>query len=354
MGRIIRWTLLLLLIAVGIWGYFFLNAAGVFLKIELKVAGVCKPVTGVVGVEDLTIDPETKLAYLSGYDRRAMFAGNNVRGAIWAYDLNVGDAVPVDLTAGMEPAAFQPHGLNLYRGADGRKTLFVVNHGNNQQTVEIFDVDGAKLTHRRTVTGPELVSPNDVVGVGRDAFYVTNEHAQPPGWMRTAEDYLRLRDTTVQFFDGQKFSTALSGIGGSNGINASADGRSLYVSAMSELSVQVYDRDPLTNALKLRSTVAVPGFADNIEVLANGDLLLGLHSKIFEFLDHVKDAKNFSPSHIMRLKADGKGSFVPETIYYNLGEEISGASVGASVDKRLLIGPIFDPKILDCTWDGAP
>ena len=35
-GRIIRWTLLLLLIAVGVWGYFLLNAFGVFLKIELS------------------------------------------------------------------------------------------------------------------------------------------------------------------------------------------------------------------------------------------------------------------------------------------------------------------------------
>lgn len=353
MGRVVRWVLLLLLIAVGVWGYFFLNAAGVFLKIEPKVAGVCKQVTGVVGVEDLAIDAETKLAYLSGYDRRAAFKDSTVRGAIWAYDLNTG-AAPVDLTAGAAPTAFQPHGIGLYRGADGHKTLFVVNHGGGQNTVEIFDVDGVMLTHRRTVSGAELVSPNDVVGVGPDAFYVTNEHAQPVGWKRTAEDYLRLRDTTVQFFDGQKFTTALSGIGGSNGINISADGKSVYLSAMSELAVNVYDRDPATNALTLRASVAVPGFADNIDVLANGDLLLGLHSKIFDFIGHVGDPKKLSPSHIMLLKGDGKGSFVPETIYYNLGEEISAASVGASVDKRLLIGPIFDAKILDCSWDAAP
>jgi hypothetical protein len=56
----------------------------------------------------------------------------------------------------------------------------------------------------------------------------------------------------------------------------------------------------------------------------------------------------------MQLKADGKGSFVPQTIYYNLGDEISGASVGASVDKRLLIAPIFEAKILDCAWEAAP
>jgi len=353
MGRIIRWSFLILLIAAGIWGYFFLQAAGVFLTLEPKVAGLCKAVTGggIVGVEDLTIDPETKLAYLSGYDRRA---GGTKRGAVWAYDLNASDAQPIDLTAAALPEGFLPHGISIFRGPDGRKTLFVINHANQKHAIEIFDVAGATLTHRRTVTGPELVSPNDIVGVGADAFYVTNDHANTSGLMRTAEDYLRLPLSSVKFFDGKKFSEALTGLGGSNGINVSADGHSLYVSAASERTVYVYDRDPQTNLLSKRAAVAVPGFADNIEVLGNGDLLLGLHSRILELLAHMRDASKPSPSHIMQLKPDGKGSFAPETVYYNLGDEISGVSVGASAGKRLLIGAIFESKFLDCTWDGAP
>jgi arylesterase/paraoxonase len=348
-GRILGWLFLILLIAAGVWVYFFLQAAGVFLDLKPVTVGVCKQVTGgIVGVEDLTIDPETKLAYLAGYDRRGAMTGQTVRGAIWAYDLNLADAQPADSTANALPDGFWPHGVSLYRGADGRKTLFVINHAGGKHTVEIFDVAGAALTHRRTVAGPELVSPNDLVGVGSDVFYVTNDHANASGWRRSAEDYLRLRETTVQLFDGTKFSTALSGLGGSNGINVSADGRSLYVSAASERTVYVYDRDPATNALTKRAAVEVPGFADNI------DVLLGLHSKIFDLLAHVGDASKPSPSHIMHLKADGKGGFAPQTIYYNSGEEISGASVGAALGKRLLIGAIFEPKILDCVWDGAP
>ena len=46
MGRIIRWSFLILLIAAGIWGYFFLQAAGTFLTLEPKVVGACKTVTG--------------------------------------------------------------------------------------------------------------------------------------------------------------------------------------------------------------------------------------------------------------------------------------------------------------------
>lgn len=355
MFRILGWLLLVVLIAVGVWAYFFAQAAGLFLDLK-PVPLACRAVTGggIVGVEDLTIDPETKLAYLAGYDRRAAFAGRPTRGAIWVYDMDAPDAVPVDATATALPDGFWPHGISLYRGADGKKTLFVISHAGGKHSVEIFDVDGATLTFRRTVTGEAMVSPNDIVGVGPDAFYVSNDHANPTGWMRTAEDYLRLRQTTVQFFDGRTFTTALSGIGGANGINVSADGASLYLSAASELTVYVYDRDLSTNKLTQRAAVAVPGFADNLEVLTNGDLLLGLHSKVLELVAHVGDPAKPSASHIMHLKADGRGSFVPETVYYNRGDEISGASVGASIDKRLLIGPIFESKILDCAWEAAP
>jgi arylesterase/paraoxonase len=302
----------------------------------------------------LAIDRETKIAFLAGYDRRAVMKGGSPRGAIWTLDMNAPDAAAVDATTSALPDGFWPHGISLYRAYDGKKTLFVINHANNKHSVEIFDVNGATLTHRRTVTGAPLISPNDIVGVGPESFFVSNDHANTEGLMRTIEDYGRLRQTTVQFYDGAEFTTALSGIGGANGINVSADGRSLYLSAASELTVYVYDRDPNTNALTQRAKVWVPGFADNIDVLADGSLLLGVHSKIFDLLAHVGDASKPSPTHVMHLTPDGHGSFTTKTIYYTPGQELSGGSGGAAANKRLLIGSIFDPKILDCAWDAAP
>ena len=62
MFRILGWLLLVVLIAVGVWAYFFAQAAGLFLDLK-PVPLACRAVTGggIVGVEDLTIDPETKL-----------------------------------------------------------------------------------------------------------------------------------------------------------------------------------------------------------------------------------------------------------------------------------------------------
>jgi arylesterase/paraoxonase len=354
MFRVIMWIFLLLLAAVGVWVYFFLVAAGVFLDIPEKSVGQCSQVTGggIAGVEDLAIDSETGTAFLSGYDRWTNMKQPGVRGAIWTYAAGAADQPPVDATREALPQGFQPHGISLHREPDGRKILFVINHAGGRHTVEIFDVNGAALVHRRTVTGAAMVSPNDIVGTGTDSFYVTNDHANPPGWMRTVEDFGRLRLTTVQYFDGKDFTTSIEGLGGSNGINISADGRTLYVAAASERAVHVYDRDPATGMLAHRAVVDVPGFADNIDVLANGDLLLGVHTKIFELLAHFQDGTKLSPSHVMLLRADGKGGFVPETIYYNKGQEISGASVAAAAKGRLLIGPIFQSRILDCPWGG--
>jgi arylesterase/paraoxonase len=88
--------------------------------------------------------------------------------------------------------------------------------------------------------------------------------------------------------------------------------------------------------------------------LPDGSLLLGVHSKPLELVAHASDPAQRSTSHIMHLTPDGKGGFTPETLYLNFGQELSGASVGASANKRLLIGSIFEPKILNCSWEQGP
>src|SRR5512143_1640456 len=95
---------------------------GVFRSIEPHFAGRCHLVEGPVGPEDLTIHPRTGVAYISASDRRAVFGGKPVPGAIFAYDLNAADPHPVNLTPNAD-IAFQPHGLSLWVGDDGREVL---------------------------------------------------------------------------------------------------------------------------------------------------------------------------------------------------------------------------------------
>jgi hypothetical protein len=55
MGRLFLWLFLAALIGAGVWVYFFLVDAGVFLNIEPKTVGACRQVTSgnIAGVEDI-------------------------------------------------------------------------------------------------------------------------------------------------------------------------------------------------------------------------------------------------------------------------------------------------------------
>ena len=55
-----------------------------------------------------------------------------------------------------------------------------------------------------------------------------------------------------------------------------------------------------------------------------------------------------SPSQVLHVVPTRDSGEVHE-VYLNAGEQLSGASVAAVRDKRLLIGPIADSKFLDCT-----
>jgi hypothetical protein len=116
---------------------------------------------------------------------------------------------------------------------------------------------------------------------------------------------LRLRFTTVEHFDGAAFTTAIRGVGGANGINISGGWR------LSMCRVPRRARGPdllprsATDAVTLRSVLDVPGFADNIDVEGNGDLLLGCTRRSLPSLAMWVMVETV-PDQIMRLKPDGK------------------------------------------------
>ena len=99
------------------------------------------------------------------------------------------------------------------------------------------------------MSDPALVSPNDLVAVGPEQFYVTNDHRYTGGFKRTVEEYARQAWSIVLFYTGTEFVEAASGLGYANGINVSADGRQLYVCATVKGLLHVYDRGPITNKL---------------------------------------------------------------------------------------------------------
>jgi arylesterase/paraoxonase len=354
MGRALAVALAVLGLVVAVFAARIMWFGGVFRTIVPHFAGQCHLVTGPVGAEDLTIHPKTGVAYISASDRRRTLNGNPVPGAIFAYDLNAADPRPINLTPNAE-VSFQPHGLSLWVGADGREVLYVINHppaqtGKPANTVEIFDLKDGALMHRGSLTDPLLVMPNDLVAVGYDHFYLTNTHNHPPGWMQTAETFLQIPGAKVLSYADGKFHPAIENLVFPNGINRSADGRTIYVALTTPRRVVVYDRDPATDRLTQHDEIFLGSGTDNIEVDADGNLWIGAHPKLLRVNALRDDPLALSPSQVLRVSRAGGGYQVDE-IYLNGGEQIAGASVGAVRGSRLLIGQIFGDGILDCTME---
>ena len=342
-----------LLLAVGIvvavvggWLVWLLNAAGQFRTLTPHFNGTCTAVPGVVGAEDLTIHPRTGVAYISSCDRLARAAGRPTNGALYAYDLDSPSPHPVNLTPDAG-ADFCPHGVSLYVGPDGASTLFVIAHTGERNTIEVYDVGETGLAHRATLSDPLLVTPNDLLAVSPTQVYVTNDHRYPAGIMRTIEDYARRPWANVVMWDGHGFHEAASGIRLANGINSSADAKTVYVAETIGKTIRVYDRDAASGALTFRHEIALDTAGDNIEVDADGSLWVGAHPQLLTLVGYMSGRKPRAPSQILHVIPRGDGAEVHE-VYLDLGEQISAASVAAARGKRLVIGAIADSKFLDC------
>jgi arylesterase/paraoxonase len=324
--------------------------AGQFRTLEPHFDGTCVPVEGIAGAEDITIHPRTGVAYLSAYDRRAAQAGEMGGGGIFAYDLGSRSPRVRSLTPEAAPD-FHPHGISLHVSRDGPDVLFVINHAAGRHTIEVYEVGDDLLRHRETLSDPLLLSPNDLVAVDSERFYVTNDHGNLEGFRRTLEEYLRLPLSNVVYYDGSQFREAAGGLQMANGINLSPDGQTLYVGSTIGRAVFVYDRDGETSNLVLREEVPLESGVDNIEVDAGGILWIGSHPKLLDVVAHASTPTRLAPSQVFRLEPRKDGSFDIEEVYLDLGEELSAASVAAVYRDRMIVGPIYDSKFLDCRFD---
>lgn len=323
--------------------------AGQFKQLAPHFAGRCAPVSGMPGAEDITFHPTLGYAYISSDDRRAAQAGRPVQGGIYRYD--PASAAPPVLLTGAFPGAFHPHGLGLFVAPDGTQTLYVVNHAApGQHHVERFEAgaDGM-LVHRQTLKDSALVSPNDVVAVDAERFYVTNDHRFPPGPLQLMEDYLQLALGNVLYFDGRGFREVVRGTAYANGINRSADGQAVYVAQSVGRSLTVYTRDADSGALTEQRTIPLETGPDNIEVDAQGHLWLGAHPKLLGFAAHAKDASGATraPAQVLRLKPSAD-TLEAEEVFLDDGRQTAGTAVAAVSGKWLLLGPVFEKDLLRC------
>ncbi len=322
-----------------------IQSTGAFKTFTPHFAGTCQKIDGIIGAEDITIDKQG-IAWISATDRRGILAGKKVRGQIAIMDLNKKLPTLRDITPD-SPSDFRPHGISLFTDQDGQRYLFAVNHtSDGKHSIERFKITAAgKLEHNARFQSPALFSPNDIVAVGAAQFYATNDlGSDPDGFTRTLEIIFGLAWGSLAFFDGQQGKIIMDDLSFPNGINKSADGKTIYMAELSAHQVRVFDRDLATNALTLRDTIFADSAIDNLELDASGDLWTAGHPKFFESIEHFTEG-GIAPTQVLRISPRTREV---EEIYYNDGEAISAAATAAPYKNRFVIGPVLDPHILIC------
>ncbi|MBU0934978.1 MAG: SMP-30/gluconolactonase/LRE family protein [Spirochaetes bacterium] len=302
-------------------------------------------IDGLPGPEDISIDQDTGMAFISCDDRRASMAGREQQGAIYGLNLQIEGSQPLNLTADFTKA-FHPHGISLFRTTAGELLLFAINHNEDSQYVEIFEYQNNRLQYRESISHPLLYSPNDLVAVGPRSFYATNSHGSTSVFGQLTEDLLQLSRAYVVYFDGNKLQIADSGFQYANGINVSRDGRQLYVSTTVGKSLHVYSRDPASGLLTAQKKIKLNSGADNIESGSDGSLYIACHPKLFTFLAHAQSSKNDSPSQVFKITLDKSYNYITEEIFLDDGSFFSGSSVAAAYGELLLLGQVFEDSIL--------
>lgn len=349
----------LLVLAGAAWSVYAIHSAGGFEpEIVSSLDGSCTRVEGVIGPEDIVIDPATGIAYISGRDLRAASAaregqGTERPGALYRYDLNAppGSAAPVNLTPDA-PLSLQPHGLSLVRDGDGLWLLAVNHPGGDRHEVIRYRVTDEGLVEEARFSSPLLISPNDIHAIDRDRFYVTNDRGDGARVMHAVESFLHLPRATVVYHDGADWRLAADGIVFANGINGTADGSQILVGSVVERQVYRYDRAP-DGSLALRDTLPMPMGPDNIDRAADGSFWIAGHPKLFTFVAHAGDPAALSPGMVVRTRLDAGGAATTEVLRDD-GSLISAMSVAAPWGRdRLLLGAVFAPYFLDCTLSAA-
>ena len=322
----------------------FMSFGGQFRALSVRSPGVCSTLPLNASAEDIQIDRNRSIAYLSSLDRRGLVEGKAVEGTVLQVDL-VTDPLRTDPALSSAPSGFRPHGMSLYRMGDGKQRLFVISHPEgDEHVIELFEQNADnRFTHVGSIRDPLLASPNAIVAVGPQQFYVANDKGDAGFLGRIAESLFRTGLSKVVYFDGESMRVAADGLKSAVGMGLSPDGLTVYVAETLGKRVSVYTRNPLTGDLNFKQHIDLDSSPDNINVDADGALWIATHAKLVDLIRHFGDATHEAPTTILRHASD-----TTTPIYVNDGSEISAGSVGAAFGGRLYIGSITEPQLLIC------
>ncbi|XP_029958553.1 serum paraoxonase/arylesterase 2-like [Salarias fasciatus] len=302
------------------------------------------------GSNDITI-LDDGIAFISTGRKVPGLPTSDAPGKIFYLDLQDPDLNPEEMriSGNFDLESFNPHGISLYMDpTDNKIYLFVINHPQQNSQVEVFiyDEGNISLLHVKTIKHELLHSLNDIVAVGVDSFYATNDHYFTQDTiMAYVEPFLDQPWCNVVFYSPGEVKVASEGYYIANGINISPDRKHIYVVDILDHKVHVLERQH-DNSLASVKAVDVGSLCDNAEVdLESGDLWLGCHPNGWKAF--IFDPQDPPGSEVIRIQNIHSDQPVVTQVYMDDGSVIIGSSVATVYGEKLLIGTVFH-KALYC------
>uniref|UniRef100_A0A665VJW1 Paraoxonase n=1 Tax=Echeneis naucrates TaxID=173247 RepID=A0A665VJW1_ECHNA len=327
------------------------GAADLFVFLEVPVKHLkCRYLENIeYGAEDITVLKDGLAFFSTGLKYPPLPSFSDDPGKMYILDLLHPRPTPVmlQIKGQLDLSSFNPHGISVYTDeTDGSVYLFVVNHPQKNSQIEIFSfVGGDTLLHLKTIIHPLLHSVNDIIAVGVENFYATNDHYFHNDALHFLTILLGLSWCDVVYYSPGDVRVAASAIMSSNGINISPDKRYIYVSDILDHEIDVFKRQEGEQLVFMKS-VAVGSLCDNIEVdQKSGDVWLGCHPNSMKL-------SQFNPedppgSEIIKIKNIHSEQPVVTQEYVDDGHVLMASTVAAPYEGKLLIGTVFH-KALYC------
>ena len=339
-----------------------------FKTIDNNTPESCRALIMDGSAEDIEIDYERGYAYLSIQDRAALIRGEMVQGRIVKINLN---KKPYEIISALseQPQHLRPHGISLHIDNKGKRHLAVINHPKNRglepENVDLFSEENNGIfKHTKTISDPLFKSPNDLLLVSKNQFYVGNDKGGETSFDKIQENLGRPM-SNIAYFDGNSTSVAAKNLSQVSGINISKDQNLIFASETTAKRISVFHRNMDNGTLKKIHRIKLDGSPDNINVSEDNSLVVATIPKVMALIQHFialqKGEIKPSPSQVIQIKykttVEHDDSTLRELkvrdlekneLFMSDGTDISTASVGAILDNRLFIGSIDDNKILIC------
>lgn len=306
----------------------------------------CKRIESFPGPEDMAIDREEKILYISSHDRRNFES----IGTIFSLNLqtNQMQKLPTDQT----PKNFRPHGIAFIKQGK-EKRLYVISHTTqkeNPHSIEIFRIEKTSLLHEKTLLSEKLLNPNDLTVTEEGKIFVSNDFGSVSKLGQFLDVSFSRKNSPISYYDGKEWYFLEPKLEGGNGIYYEKKDTKewIYRASMFGNVFVKYELRYVQGFPELieKEVFKVEGIPDNFGEDEKGNLFLVSHVSMWKFLRHSSSKANFSPSKIYILQ---NGNL--KKIYQNDGQEISAASTALAFQERIYISQVFEPFLLSCRWD---